>query len=100
MLTNFYVGWVFTKLGELILSTVKFAAIFHKEFKCFDILFAFIYTKMSSEKESAVKGNTVFDLIAADTPISAQSSHSVVFKLQPVYLLSTSLERHILLVPI
>ena len=35
--------------------------------------------------------NTVFDLITAHTPISAQSSNSVVFRLQPVYFLSTSL---------
>ena len=28
----------------------------------------------------------VFNLITAHTPISAQSSHSVVFRLQPVYL--------------
>ena len=34
---------------------------------------------------------TVFDLINAHTPISAQSSNSVVFRLQPVYFLSTSL---------
>ena len=34
---------------------------------------------------------TVFDLINAHTPISAQLSNSVVFRLQPVYFLSTSL---------
>ena len=30
-------------------------------------------------------GHTVFDLITAHTPISAQSRNSVVFRLQPVY---------------
>ena len=36
---------------------------------------------------------TVFDLITAHIPISAQSSNFVIFKLQPVYFLSTSLKR-------
>ena len=31
------------------------------------------------------KSTTVFDLITAHTPISAQSRNSVVFRLQPVY---------------
>ena len=35
--------------------------------------------------------DTVFDLITAHIPTSAQSSYSVVFILQPVYFLSTSL---------
>ena len=35
--------------------------------------------------------NTVFDLITAHTPISAQSSDFVVLRLQAVYFLSTSL---------
>ena len=34
---------------------------------------------------------TVFHLITAHTPISAQSRNSVVFRLQPVYFLSTPL---------
>ena len=34
---------------------------------------------------------TVFDLITAHTPISAQSRNSVVFRLQPVYFFFTSL---------
>ena len=34
---------------------------------------------------------TIFDLITAHAPISAQSSNYVVFRLQPVYFLSTSL---------
>ena len=34
---------------------------------------------------------TVFDLITAYTPISAQSSNSVVFRIQSMYVLSTSL---------
>ena len=34
---------------------------------------------------------TVFNLITAHTPISAQSSNSIVFRLQPVYFMSTSL---------
>ena len=33
---------------------------------------------------------TIFDLITTHTPISAQSSHFVVIRLQPVYFLSTS----------
>ena len=37
------------------------------------------------------KQYTVFDLITAYTPIRAQSSNAVVFRLQPVYFLSTSL---------
>ena len=37
------------------------------------------------------KGLTVFDLITAHTPISAQSSNSLVFRLQLLYFLSTSL---------
>ena len=43
----------------------------------------------SSDKPALIY--TVFDLISAHTPISAQSSNSVVFRLQPVYFLSTSL---------
>ena len=43
---------------------------------------------------------TVFNLITAHTPTSAQSSSSVVFRLQPVYFSSTSLYRHMLWVPI
>ena len=39
---------------------------------------------------------TVFDLITAHTPISAQSSDFVVLRLQAVYFLSTSLQRHML----
>ena len=35
--------------------------------------------------------HTVFDLITAHTPISAQSRNSVVFRLQPVYFFFTSL---------
>ena len=31
----------------------------------------------------------VFDLITAHTPINSQSSSSIVFRLQPVYILST-----------
>ena len=34
---------------------------------------------------------TLFDLITAHAHISAQSSNSVVFRLQPVYFLSASL---------
>ena len=34
---------------------------------------------------------TVFDLITAHTPISAQSRNSVVFRLQPVFFFFTSL---------
>ena len=34
---------------------------------------------------------TVFNLVTTHTPISPQSSNSVVFRLQPVYLLFTSL---------
>ena len=36
-------------------------------------------------------GVTVFNLITTHTPISAQSSNSIVFRLQPVYFMSTSL---------
>ena len=43
---------------------------------------------------------TVFDLFPAHTPISTQSSNSVVFRLQPVYFLPSSLCRHKLCVPI
>ena len=35
--------------------------------------------------------DTVLDLITAHNPVSAQPGDSVVFKLQPVYFLSTSL---------
>ena len=38
-----------------------------------------------------INGSTVFDLITAHTPISAQSSNFVAFRLQSVYFLSTSL---------
>ena len=38
--------------------------------------------------------------VFAHTPISAQSCNFVVFRLHPVYLLSTSLHRHMLWVPI
>ena len=34
--------------------------------------------------------DTVFDLITARTPISAQSSNSIIFRLQPVYFMSIS----------
>ena len=34
---------------------------------------------------------TTFDLITAHNPVSTKSSYSVVFKLQPVYFLSTFL---------
>ena len=37
------------------------------------------------------KESTVFDLITAHTRISAQLSNSVVFRLQQVYFLATSL---------
>ena len=40
--------------------------------------------------------NTVFYLITAHIPMSTQSSNSVVFRLHPVYFLSTSLYRHML----
>ena len=43
---------------------------------------------------------TLFALITTHTPISTQSSNSVVFKLQPVYFQSISLRRHVLWVPI
>ena len=42
----------------------------------------------------------IFDLITAHTPISALSSNSIVFRLPPVYGLSTSLQRHMLWVPV
>ena len=42
----------------------------------------------------------IFDLITAYTPIIAQSRNSAVLNLQPVYFLSTSLQRHMLWVPI
>ena len=38
-----------------------------------------------------IDSNTVFDLITAHTPISAQSRNSVVFRLQPMYFFFTSL---------
>ena len=43
--------------------------------------------------------NTVFNLITAHTPMSAWSSNSAVFRLKPVYFLSTSL-KYMLWIPI
>ena len=49
---------------------------------------------LSSEAVTALTGYilkiTIFDLITAHTPISAQSRNSVVFRLQPVSFFFTS----------
>ena len=51
-------------------------------------------------REITLMGDIIFDLNTAHTSISIQSSNSVVFRLQPMYFLSTSLQRHMLWVSI
>ena len=61
---------------------------------CLCILFLYLSQSEGSPirlvSVCASRTSTVFDLITADTPISAQSSNSVVFRLQPVYFLKAN----------
>ena len=53
-----------------------------------EVTFEQAFSKRAWSKEI---WNTLFDLIMAHIPISAQSSNSIDFRLQPVYFMSTSL---------
>ena len=68
---------------------------FHGEIKIFyldtPLVWSCDYISAAYRNGFSEMGHTVFDLITARTPISAQSSNSMVFRLQPVYFLSTSL---------
>ena len=55
---------------------------------CLHCLLRFVVfqiTQQLSSRKKDIHINTVFDLITAHTPISAQSSNSIVYRLQPVY---------------
>ena len=50
-----------------------------------------IFHNLTLNTRWADLADTVFDVITAHTPISAQSNNSVGFRLEPVYFLSISL---------
>ena len=57
------------------------------------IHYFFITVNVNTQKQQGKKNHliTLFDLITAHTSISTQSRNFVVFRLQPMYLLSDSL---------